>query len=173
LCDVLIQRIEDFCEANETPDSPAILFLDNCFSHSTEHIIGCLSADKIKILTFLPHSSQIFQILDLVFFGVFKSITKRLGTNESIPVMAYHAMCMFKVCEAAGVSSAVKPCFARAGFVYHKVPDGGNILGFDKGMIPDSAEFRGIWEIDFPLASLTPRQHATRCGFLSVESFNS
>jgi hypothetical protein len=69
LRDILIPRIENFREANETPDSPAIHFMDNCSSHLTEHIIGLLSAHKIKILTFPPHSSGIFQKLDLVFFG--------------------------------------------------------------------------------------------------------
>jgi hypothetical protein len=40
LRDVLIPRIENFREANETPDSPAILFMDNCSSRVPEDI-GC------------------------------------------------------------------------------------------------------------------------------------
>jgi hypothetical protein len=167
---VLIAEIGNFPEANETPDSPAILVMDNCFSHLTEHILGLLSPHKIKILTFPPHSSGTFQMLDLVFFGVFK---KCLAKDGSIPVMADHAMRMFKACEAARASSAVRACFARAGFVYHKVPDGGYILGFDEGMMRDSAEFREVWKINFPLESLTARRRATQRGFLNAESFNS
>jgi hypothetical protein len=142
--DVLIPRIENFREANETPDSPAILLMDNCSSHLTEHIIGLRSAHTIKILTFSPHSSGIFQMLDLVFFGVFKSIKKRLGKDGSISVMADHAIRMFKAPEVAGASSAIRACFARAGFVYHKVSNGGYIPGFDEGMIRDSGEFREV-----------------------------
>jgi hypothetical protein len=55
--------------------------------------------------------------------------------------MGDHAMRMLKTCEAAGARSTVRTCFPRDGFVYHKVPDGGYILGFDEGMIRDSAEF--------------------------------
>jgi hypothetical protein len=76
LRDAPIPRIEIFREANETPSLPASLLMDNCSSHSTAHIIGLLSAHKIKILTFRLHSFGIFQVLDLVFFGVFKSIKK-------------------------------------------------------------------------------------------------
>jgi hypothetical protein len=161
LRDVLIPRIENVGEANETPDSQAILFIDNCSSHLMEHIIDLLSAHKIKILTLPPHSSGISQMFDLVFFAVFKSLEKRLAKDESIPVMADHATCMVKACEANGASSIVRACFARAGFVYHKVPDGGYILGLDEGIIRDSAGFRDIWEIDFPLGSLTPMRRAT------------
>jgi hypothetical protein len=112
-------------------------------------------------------------MLDLVFVRIFRSIKKHLAKDGSIPVMADHAMRMFKACEAAGVSSTVRVCFARAGFIYHKVRDGGYILGFDGESILDSAEFREIWEINFPLESLTPRRRATRWGFLNAESFNS
>jgi uncharacterized membrane protein YhhN len=97
--------------------------MDNRSSHLTEHIIGLLSVHKI--LTFPPHSSGIFQILDVVFLRVFKSIKKHLAKDGSIPVMAYHAMCMFKACEAVEASSTVRARFAWAGFVYHKVLDGG------------------------------------------------
>jgi hypothetical protein len=112
-------------------------------------------------------------MLDFVFFGVFKFIKKRLAKDGSIPVMADHAMSMLKVCEAAGASSTVRACFVWAGFVNHKVSDGGYILEFDEGMICDSAEFRELWKIDFPLESMTPRRRATRWGFLNAESFNS
>jgi hypothetical protein len=173
LRDVLISGIENFREANETPDSLAVLFLDNCSSDLTEHIIGLLSAHKIKIFTFPPHSSGIFQMVRLVFFGVFKSIKKCLAKGRSIPVMADHAMRMFNACEAAGASSTVRICFARAGFVYHKVSDGSYILGFDEGMIRDLAEFREVWEVDFPVESLTPPRRAIRWGFLNAEFSNS
>jgi hypothetical protein len=102
LLDVRIPRIENFREANEIPDSPAILFMDNCSGHVMEPIVGLLLAHKIKILTLPPHSSGIFQMLDLVFFGVSKSIKKRLAQEGLIPVMADHVMRMFKAVKRPG-----------------------------------------------------------------------
>jgi hypothetical protein len=109
LRDVLIPRIKNFREVNETPDSPAIIFMNNGSSHLAEHIMGLLSAHIVKILTCPPHSSGIFQLLDLVFFGVFKSIKMRLAKDESIPVMAGHVMHMSKAYEVARTSSTVRP----------------------------------------------------------------
>jgi hypothetical protein len=171
LDEVLIRRIEDFREANGLPESPAVLFMDNCSSHLTREVIDLLSSHKVKIITFPPHSSGIFQMLDLVFFGVFKTYKKRLSRNTSVPVMEDHAMRMFRACEAAGASTTVRSCFSRAGFTYQKVPEGGYILGFDESRIRGSAEFREVWEIDFPLQSLTPRRLATRWGFINAEAF--
>jgi hypothetical protein len=68
LCDVLIPHIEDFRQTNAGPNSPAILFMDNCSSHLVGSILDLLSEHVVRIITFLPHSSGIFQMLDLVFF---------------------------------------------------------------------------------------------------------
>jgi hypothetical protein len=62
--------------------------------------------------------------------------------KQPVIVMADHAMHMFKACEAARVNSTARACFARAELVYHKVLDGGYILGFDEEWIHDSEEFR-------------------------------
>jgi hypothetical protein len=91
--------------------------MDNCSSHLTKHIIGLLSAPKIKILPFPPDSPGIFQMLDLVSFGVFKSIKKRLAKGGSIRVMADHAMHVFKACEAAEASSTDSQSMFRSGWI--------------------------------------------------------
>jgi hypothetical protein len=115
------------------PDLLAILLMDSSFSHLTEHIINLLSAHKIKTLTFSPHSSGIFQMLDLVLSGVFKSIKKHSTKDGSIPVMAAHGVPMFKACEVARASSTVRACFSLAQFVDHKVPMVVTFLSLTKG----------------------------------------
>jgi hypothetical protein len=51
--------------------------MDNCSSHLAREIVDLLSAHKVKIITFPPHSTGIFQMLDLSFFGVFNIDQKR------------------------------------------------------------------------------------------------
>jgi hypothetical protein len=142
LRDVLIPRIENVGEANETAYLPAILFMDNKSNHLTKSIIRLLSAHKIKVLAFSPHSFRIFQMLDFDIFGDFRSLKKRLVKDGTIPVMADHGMRMFKACGAAGASLTVRARSAQAGFVYHKVLDVGYRFWSDERMIRDSAEFR-------------------------------
>jgi hypothetical protein len=161
LRDVLIPHIEDFRETNTVPNSPAILFVDNCSSHLVGSILDLLSEHKVKIITLPPHSSGIFQMLDHVFFGVFKNCKSRLSKDASIPVMEDHAMRMFRACEIAGASTTVRESFARAGFTYHKHPDDGHVFGFDERKIRDSGECEEVWEIEFPLEQLNTRQRAS------------
>jgi transposase len=169
--EILIPRIEDFRKANEIPGSPAILLMDNCSSHLAQTIIDLLSLHQIKVITFPPHTTGIFQMLDLVLFGAFKNYKSRLSKDPSLPVPADHVLRMFKALELAGASSTVRASFSRAGFVYDKAPDGTYILGFDERRIRESSEFQEVWKLNYPLERLSPRRRASRWGFLNSEAF--
>jgi hypothetical protein len=54
------------------PEEDAVLFMDNCSPHLTPVVIDLLSNARVRIVTFAPHTTQIFQVLDLVLFGVLK-----------------------------------------------------------------------------------------------------
>jgi hypothetical protein len=45
---------------------PAILFSDNYFSHCSEEILRELTRNGILVLTYLPHTSHLFQVLDVL-----------------------------------------------------------------------------------------------------------
>jgi hypothetical protein len=55
-------------------DAPAVLLMDNCSTHFGAETIRLLTDRNVKVITFPPHTSGIFQMLDLVFFGVFKQV---------------------------------------------------------------------------------------------------
>jgi hypothetical protein len=50
----------------------AVLSMDNCSPHLTPVVIDLLSEVRVKIVTFAPHTTQLFQALDLSLFGVLK-----------------------------------------------------------------------------------------------------
>jgi hypothetical protein len=50
--------------------------MDNCSDHITPEIFRLLGENQIKIVTFAPRTTNIFQVLDLSFFGVFKTKEK-------------------------------------------------------------------------------------------------
>jgi hypothetical protein len=113
LRDVLIPRIEDFREANGFPMSAVILFMEECSCHFADQVTGFLSAHRINIIPFPPHSSGLFQMLDLVFFSVLKSQKKHLTKAACVPATGGHAIRTFKGCEAAGASTTVRGSFVR------------------------------------------------------------
>jgi hypothetical protein len=62
-------------------EQTGVLLMDNCPSHVischvTDDIIGLLTEGRVRVITFAPHTTQIFQIRDLTVFGVLK---RRLG----------------------------------------------------------------------------------------------
>jgi hypothetical protein len=47
-----------------------VLLMDNCPSHVSDNIIGLLTEARVRVITFAPHTTQIFQVLDVTLFGV-------------------------------------------------------------------------------------------------------
>jgi hypothetical protein len=43
--------------------------MDNRPSHVTDDIIGLLTEARVRIITFAPYTTQIFQVLDMILFG--------------------------------------------------------------------------------------------------------
>jgi hypothetical protein len=54
----------------------ALLLMDNCSSHVTPEIFKPLGENHIEIFVCPPHTTNIFQALDLSFFGVLKAEEK-------------------------------------------------------------------------------------------------
>jgi hypothetical protein len=51
----------------------SLFLLDHCSSHATSDVIGLLGEARVGVITFPPHTSQIFQGLDLTLFGILKT----------------------------------------------------------------------------------------------------
>jgi hypothetical protein len=46
--------------------------MENWLSHVTDNVIGLLTEARVRVITFGPHTTQIFQVLDETLFGVLK-----------------------------------------------------------------------------------------------------
>jgi hypothetical protein len=53
-------------------EETGVLWMDNCPCHVTDDIISLLTEARVRVTTVAPHTSQIFQILDVTRFGVLK-----------------------------------------------------------------------------------------------------
>jgi hypothetical protein len=59
--------------------------MDNCSIHVQAEILQMLAGHRVKVITFPPHTTHIFQYLDLNLFGNFK---KKM--NYKLPVESNH-----------------------------------------------------------------------------------
>ena len=96
-------------------DSHAVLLMDNCPSHVNEEILKILADEKIRVVTFPPHTTNLFQPLDLVTFNIFKfekSMTRSIYKKGSqIDIFYRNIFAM----ERATISSNNRQAFKRAG----------------------------------------------------------
>jgi hypothetical protein len=54
----------------------SVSLIDNHPSHITKQVIDMLTTARVRIKTFVPNTTHIFQILDLMLFGSFKKVGK-------------------------------------------------------------------------------------------------
>jgi hypothetical protein len=57
-------------------EETGVLLTDKCPGAVTDDVIGLLTGARVRVITFAPHTTQIFQVLDVTLFGVVK---RRLG----------------------------------------------------------------------------------------------
>jgi hypothetical protein len=68
----------------------AVLLMDNCSSHISDEIVAVLTEARVRIITFATHTTQIFQVLDLVLFGALKRHANSLKAfEEKQPTVAF------------------------------------------------------------------------------------
>jgi phosphoribosylformylglycinamidine (FGAM) synthase-like amidotransferase family enzyme len=49
-----------------------VLLIGNCSPHGSDHVVTVLTNARVRVITFAPHATHVFQMLDLVLFGALK-----------------------------------------------------------------------------------------------------
>lgn len=151
-------------------DNPAILFFDNCSSHLDEELLQTLAQHMIIVIAYPSHTSHVFQVLDLLLFGVLKVHKKYLKKNDQIPHKIDHLYRIFQAYEQSTCSTTVRSAFRKAGFEYFE-KDGLNYLKLNREKIEKSANFQEIWDFNYPEENLTPRRKKQKRGWINKEYF--
>jgi hypothetical protein len=74
-----------------------------------------LASHNVKFLTFPPHTSNLFQPLDLVTFGIFKRQKREIQVKLPAGSQVWHITRLMKAYERATDSSTNRSAFKRAG----------------------------------------------------------
>jgi hypothetical protein len=69
---VLLLNLNELRSLEGFADEDAVLLMGNCPSHVGEHVLGLLRDAQVLVITWPPHTTQIFQELDLSQFGALK-----------------------------------------------------------------------------------------------------
>jgi hypothetical protein len=69
---IFIPYLNERRDSEEFAECEALVLMDNCSPHIEEAVIALLTGARVRVVTFTPHTTQIFQVLDVVLFGALK-----------------------------------------------------------------------------------------------------
>jgi hypothetical protein len=67
---IFLRSIDAFHGLAVFANEAAVLLMDNCSAHVSDDMIRILTEAMVSVITFAPHTNQVFQVLDLTLFGV-------------------------------------------------------------------------------------------------------
>jgi hypothetical protein len=76
-----------------------ILFCDNGSIHCQDQLLKDFTERGVVVITYSPHASHLFQVLDLLSFGRLKAAKKYIPRADADPTDAHHLVRIFKAYE--------------------------------------------------------------------------
>jgi len=109
-------------------DNPRLLFMDSYRSHIDPAVLELLRAHNVRVVTFHPHTTHLFCVLDTAVFAIFKRVLKDFFEDETLEITmlnvggfikrAWAAASVITVDSVTGAqSSAATKGFVSAGLV--------------------------------------------------------
>jgi hypothetical protein len=149
--------MHDFGEEN------AVLLMDNRSPHLAPAVLTLLSSARVRIVTFAPHPRQIFQILDLTLFGVFKRREQDQLPFDDERGTVHFIRKVYHDFRLAMTETNIWGVFRGIG-VQSGMVDGVERLSFNEITLRESEGLRELWDMDFPLVNLSVRRRNARFG---------
>jgi hypothetical protein len=134
----------------------------------TDDIIGLLTEARVCVITFAPHTTQIFQVLDVTFFGVLKPCLGYKLPFEDEKETVTFIMKVYHDFKQTMVESNIWRAFRAIGFEFDTEAEPYRLL-FNEERLRQSEGFRELWSIDFPLDQLSSRRRNTRFGWINKQ----
>jgi hypothetical protein len=124
----------------------------------------------VGVITSPPHTSHLFQVLDLLLFGRLKAAKRYIPRADAYSTGTDHLPRIFKVYELVMTNMKVRVSWKTAEFEHCKLDDTFQFLVND-GKIRDSPEFTEIWRMTFLLEGLSAWRRAIQWGFMNRQLF--
>jgi hypothetical protein len=96
-------------------NKPAILFCDSCARRCSEDVLAEFARHGVLAPSYPPHTSNLFQVLDLLLVGRLKSAKKYLPRNDQASALIDHIIRTFKACETVTINTMVRAVGRKQG----------------------------------------------------------
>jgi hypothetical protein len=164
ITEVFFSTLETNRQRTGCENKLCILFCDNCSIHCQDQLLKEFAESGAAVIIYPPHTSHLFQVLDLLLFGRLKAAKKYISRADADPTDTDHLVRIFKAYQLVPTSTTVRTSWKKAGFEYCKLDDTFQLLVND-GKIRDLPEVAQIWRMNFPLEGLSARRRVQERGF--------
>jgi hypothetical protein len=163
---IFITYLNELRDSEEFAECEAVLLMDNCSPHMWEAVIALLSGARVRFVTFVHHTTQIFQVLDLVLLGALKKhATSLTMLDEEQPAAAF-LIKVYHDYKQTMVEVNIWGAFEPIGLTHNITQDPYGLI-FDEEKFRQSPGFFELWQCDVPFESLSSRRQQARFGWIN------
>jgi hypothetical protein len=145
-----------------------VLLMDSFGAHISERNLRLLGEHKIIALVFPAHTTNLFQALDLVFFGAMKHTKESLMNEEDEPPIDGQLWKLLRAYEQTATSFTIRSCFRKAG-LSPNTQTWPYKLQFNEEMLRQNDGFRELWDRNITIEEGTRHQRLQRFGILNAQ----
>jgi hypothetical protein len=110
---VLIPAVDANRQLPGCDKKPAILFCDNCSAHMSNSMLEKLARHGVLVLTYPPHPSHIFQVLDILLVGLVKPFNKYQILDDALSIHVDHILRLFQADETAMANITIRAAWRQ------------------------------------------------------------
>jgi hypothetical protein len=172
IADIVIPYVENVRSIPEYQSELAYILMDNLSAHCTPEIIGLFSEHQIIVLTFPPHTSNLFQPLDLCFFSVLKNYKKTLRPEISRDSAEGQILLLLEAYEKTATGRTIRSSFSLAGLAPEPNDTKMRVV-FDSSLIRNRPDFLEVYNRNLSIDEISQRRASARFGVLNPEINNN
>jgi hypothetical protein len=147
---IFIHYINESRESEQMNACEAVLLMDNCSPHVSDDLVAVLTNARVRVIAFAPHTTHVFQVLDVVLFGALKKRASGLEMwNEESGTVAF-IIRLYDDFKQTLVEVNIWRAFSAIGFLYDITQNPYGLL-FDEEKFRQNRGFQELWARDMPL----------------------
>jgi hypothetical protein len=147
----------------ELADEEAVLLMDNCRPHVAQEFVDLLGQEGVRVVTFAPHTPNIFPVLDFTLFAVLKCDRQHHLPFETENRTTHFIFKTYNGFRSTMIDANIWGAFGGIGLSFDDIGDVQRML-FDEITLRESREFQELWMIDDPPENLSARRQNAKFG---------
>jgi hypothetical protein len=163
---VFMPNVNELRSLEQLANEDAVFLMDNYPTHVGEEVSTILCNAQVRIITWPPHTTHIFQELDLCLFGVLKRRGQYLLPFDDDQMMAGFFFKIYRTFRQTMTEQNIWGAFQEAGFEFDTSTEPYRLV-FNEEECRSTREFQEIWSRDFPLENLSTRRQNARFGWIN------